>query len=90
MWSRKRVPLWNGSREYSEENEENVLLVGDPTLNGDAMSLSARRVQLMITYPHLKRFLKKAPPIEEVRRILRGIDGELSDDILKERDEEWR
>jgi len=33
---------------------------------------------------------KKAPPIEEVRRILRGIDGELSDDILKERDEEWR
>ncbi|WP_157726855.1 hypothetical protein [Thermococcus radiotolerans] len=54
------------------------------------MPLSARRVQLMITYPHLKRFLKKAPPIEEVRRILKDIDGELSDDILKERDEEWR
>jgi len=51
------------------------------------MSLSARRVQLMITYPHLKRFLKKAPSIKEVRRILEDIHGELSDDILNERDE---
>jgi len=51
------------------------------------MSLSARRVQLMITYPRLKRFLKKAPSIKEVRRILKDIHGELSDDILKERDE---
>ena len=51
------------------------------------MSLSARRVQLMITYRHLKRFLKKAPSIKEVRRILEDIHGELSDDILNERDE---
>ena len=51
------------------------------------MPLSARRVQLMITYPHLKRFLKKSPSIKEVRRILKDIHGELSDDILKERDE---
>lgn len=50
------------------------------------MSLSARRVQLMITYPHLKRFLKKAPSIEEVRRILKDIDGELSEDIIRERE----
>ncbi|WP_457742633.1 hypothetical protein [Thermococcus sp.] len=54
------------------------------------MSLSARRVQLMITYPHLKKFLKKAPPIEEVRELLKSVEGELSEDIVRERDEEWR
>ena len=54
------------------------------------MSLSARRVQLMITYPHLKRFLKKAPSINEVSEILKSVKGELSDDVLGERDEEWR
>ncbi|WP_168194703.1 hypothetical protein [Thermococcus aciditolerans] len=50
-----------------------------------SMSLSARRVQLMITYPHLKRFLKKAPPVEEVRELLKPIQGELSEDIVLER-----
>ncbi|WP_167892339.1 hypothetical protein [Thermococcus sp. MAR1] len=54
------------------------------------MPLSARRVQLMITYPHLKRFLKKAPSIDEVREILKSVKGELSGEILRERDEEWR
>ncbi len=57
---------------------------------GDCVTLSARRIQLMITYPHLKKFLKKAPPIEDVRELLKDIKGELSDDILKERDEDWR
>ncbi len=54
------------------------------------MSLSARRVQLMIMYPHLKKFLKKAPSIEEVRELLKSVKGELSEDIIRERDEEWR
>jgi len=51
------------------------------------MSLSARRVQLMITYPHLKKFLKKAPSIaiEEVRELLKSVKGELSEDIIRER-----
>ena len=57
---------------------------------GDCVTLSARRIQLMIMYPHLKKFLKKAPPIEDVRELLKDIKGELSDDILKERDEDWR
>ncbi len=54
------------------------------------MSLSARRVQLMITYPHLKKFLKKAHSIEEVRELLKSVKGELSEDIIRERDEERR
>ena len=43
--------------------------------------------QLMITFPTSKMPL---PPIEEVRRILKAVDGELSDDTLKERYEKWR
>jgi len=44
----------------------------------------------MITYPHLKKFLKKAPSIEEVRELLKSVKGELSEDIIMERDEERR
>ena len=40
----------------------------------------------MITYPHLKRFLKKAPSIEEVRDLLKSVEGELSEDIIRERE----
>ncbi|WP_457750883.1 hypothetical protein [Thermococcus sp.] len=53
-------------------------------------TLSARKVQLMITYPHLRRFLKDAPSIEDVRKALSGIKGELSEDVISEREEEWR
>ncbi|WP_167903391.1 hypothetical protein [Thermococcus sp. JdF3] len=54
------------------------------------MPLSARKVQLMITYPHLKRFLKEAQPVEKVRELLKDVSGELSEDIIREREEEWR
>ena len=44
----------------------------------------------MITYPHLKQFLQKAPKLEEVREALRGLKGELSAAVIEEREEEWR
>ena len=44
----------------------------------------------MITCPHLRKFFKKAPSLDEVREALSGISGELSEDVIKERDEEWR
>ncbi len=52
------------------------------------MGAPARKVQLMITYPHLRKFFKKAPSLEEVRETLSGISGELSEEVIKERGEE--
>ncbi len=52
--------------------------------------LSAKRIQLMIDYPHIKRFLKKTPSLDEVREALKSIKGELSKEVVEERDEEWR
>ncbi|WP_257789346.1 hypothetical protein [Thermococcus pacificus] len=39
------------------------------------MGTSAKKVQLMITYPHLRKFFKKAPSLEEVRKALSNIEG---------------
>ena len=52
------------------------------------MRTPARKVQLMTTYPHLRKFFKKAPSLDEVREALSGISGELSEDVIKEREEE--
>ncbi len=49
------------------------------------MGTPARKVQLMITYPHLRRFFKKAPSLDEVREVLSGISEEMSEDVIKER-----
>jgi len=54
------------------------------------MGAPARKVQLMITYPHLRKFLKNAPSLEEVRKVLSALGGELSRDVIAEREEEWR
>ncbi len=54
------------------------------------MGTPARKVQLMITYPHLRKFFEKAPSLDEVRKALSGISVELSEEIIKERDDEWR
>ncbi|WP_157722417.1 hypothetical protein [Thermococcus gorgonarius] len=52
------------------------------------MGTPAKKVQL--TYSHLRKFFKKAPNLEEVRKALSNIVGELSEDVVKEREEEWR
>lgn len=72
------------------QNKNIISSLTQLTLGEIMEKLSAKRVQLMIDYPHIRRFLKKAPSLNEVREALKSIKGELSKEITAEREEEWR
>ena len=53
----------------------------------------AGRIRIEIEYPIFKKIREEVEgevSLEEVRKILSKVKGSLAEDVLKEREEEWR
>jgi len=50
---------------------------------------SANQVRIEIEYPIFRK-IKERASLEDVREVLSKIRGSLAEEVLKEREEEWR